>query len=288
MTRSTRSIDPLVSTEWLQAHLSDDGLAVIDIRFAEEYEAGHIPGAVSAPFGLVSAWADSGDLILELPPAEQLTQLARDCGLTAASKVVIVGRLEPPPGPPYPLADAVRAAATLIYMGIANVAVLDGAHAKWEREGRETTTTVLAVTPSSYDISPARGMFVTTDYVKTRIGKAVLVDGRDPEQYFGASIDPFADMRGHIPSARSLPVIWVWESDSTYRPPDLIEAMAEGVIGPDRNREVICYCGVGGYASTWWFLLTQLAGYTDVKIYDGSMEAWVEEKNPLVRYSWTE
>jgi len=45
---------------------------------------------------------------------------------------------------------------------------------------------------------------------------------------------------------------------------------------------------VGGYASTWWFLLTQLAGYTDAKVYDGSMEAWVEEKNPLVQYTWTE
>ena len=283
----TRSIDPIVSAEWLEAQLPGGGLTVIDIRWEEEYQAGHIPGAISVPFAVVSAWADSDDdLILELPPQADLLKLIGDCGLTAESKVVIVGRVEPPPAPPYPLADAVRVAVTLIYAGVENVAVLAGGHPKWAEEGRVTTTDVPQPAPVAYSSTVNPDMFVSTEYVKDHIGTSVIVDGRDPDQYFGVSIDPFVDMRGHIPTARSLPTVWVWEADGTYRPVELIRGMAAGVIGEDKGQEVITYCGVGGYASTWWFLLTQLLGYMNVKIYDGSMEAWVED-NPIVAYTWT-
>ncbi len=284
----TRTIDPIVTTEWLETQLPTGQLTIIDIRFAEDYEAGHIPGAISVPFGLVSAWADSDEqLLLELPPDDALFKTIGDCGTTAISRVVIVGRMEGAGGPPYPLADAVRVAATLTYAGVRNVAVLSGAYPKWLREGREATTEVPQITPVAYTGSVDRDSWVSTDYVKGRIGKAVIIDARDADQYFGASIDPFADMRGHIPTARSLPLVWVWEQDGTYRPAEFIEQMAAGVIGEDKDQEVITYCGVGGYASTWWFLLTQLLGYRNVKIYDGSMEAWVDGKNPLVRYKWT-
>ena len=86
----TRSIDPIVSTEWLQDRLPCKELAIIDIRWPEQYAAGHIPGAISAPFGLNSAWAVSDDeLILELPVDKDLFKVIGDCGLTASSKVVI-------------------------------------------------------------------------------------------------------------------------------------------------------------------------------------------------------
>ena len=236
----------------------------------------------------MSGWAESNEqLTLEVPADEDLRALLGGCGLTAASQVVVVGRLEEAGGPPYPLADAARVAATLVYAGIENVAILDGAHAKWAREGRPVTTEAAKVAPTRFEGAFARHMWVTTEYVKQRATGAILVDGRDPDQYFGISVDVFADMAGHIPGACSLPVIWVWEPEGTYRPVDLIAGMAAGVIGDDKAREVITYCGVGGYASTWWFLLTQVLGYTDVKVYDGSMEAWVDEGNPLVQFSWT-
>lgn len=287
MTRSI-DLDPIVSTGWLHEHL-ESGLVIIDIRFDEDYAAGHIPGAISIPFGLVSAWSESDDkLLLELPPDEDLFKLIGDCGISVSSQIVVVGRLEEAGGPPYPLADAARVAATLIYAGVENVAVLEGAHPKWAREERPVTTEVARLHPVAYSAPTDRAAtWVSTEYVKDHIGQAVIIDARDPDQYFGSSVDPFADMRGHIPTARSLPLIWVWQADGTYRPIELIASMAAGVIGEDRGQEVIAYCGVGGYASTWWFLLTQLLDYTNVKIYDGSMEAWVDEGNPLVRYTWT-
>lgn len=283
-----RSIDPFVSAEWLEGHL-DDGLVIIDVRAEELYAAGHIPGTISVPFGLISAWADSGELILELPPTDALLKTIGDCGLTSISRVVIVGPSPDPGTPPYAYADAVRVAATLIYGGVKNVAVLAGGHAKWIAEGRATTADASTPAPVPYQSAVDSASWVSTEYVKEHIGKALIIDGRDVEVYFGVFIEEvFADMRGHIPTARCLPMIWAWEDGGTYKPTETLAAMAAGVIGNDKAQEVIAYCGAGGYASAWWYLLTQLLGYTNVKIYDGSMEAWVDGGNPVVCYSWTE
>ena len=82
----------------------------------------------------------------------------------------------------------------------------------------------------------------------------------------------FADQAGHIPSARSLPAPWVWQPDGTYLELDTLAAMARGVIHQPKGAEVIVYCGVGGYAAVWWYVLTQVLGYQAVKFYDGAAQ----------------
>lgn len=295
-----RSIDPIVSTGWLASVVASvegappaatsaprSAPVIVDIRSADDYAAGHIPGAVSAPFGLVSAWAVSGELTLELPRAEDLFKAIGDCGIRADSPVIVVGTIEEPGEPMYPRADPVRVATTLIYAGVEDVAVLAGGYPKWVGEGLPTTAEMSAPTPILYKGAVDDGMFVSTEYVETSLGRAVVVDGRDADQYFGAAVDVFAGRGGHIPTARSLPLIWVWQPDGDYREKDVIARMAAGVVGDDKEQEVILYCGVGGYAGAWWFLLTQLLDYADVKIYDGAAEAWAKEGNPFVEYSWT-
>jgi thiosulfate/3-mercaptopyruvate sulfurtransferase len=294
-----RSIDPLVSTDWLAAHLGggeEPDLVVIDIREPRFYEAGHIRGSISIPFSPMSDWAVSDDeLLMELPPDEDLFRLLTEWGIAQSSTVVLVGTVEPPPAPPYAVSDAPRVAATLFYAGIADVAILEGGYPKWQAEGRPSTPEIPARrVPGSEKTGQAnadvRGpvateMFVSTEYVKAHLGRAVLIDGRDPDQYFGVNPCPFAGVGGHIPTARLLPAAWMWNEDGTYKPVDVLRAMVEGVIGTEKDREVITYCGVGGYGAAWWFVLTQALGYTDVKIYDGAAEAWVKT-DPMVSYSW--
>ncbi|UCE53572.1 MAG: hypothetical protein JSV31_30770 [Desulfobacterales bacterium] len=41
----------------------------------------------------------------------------------------------------------------------------------------------------------------------------------------------------------------------------------------------------GGYASSWWFVLTQVAGYNNVKLYDGSAQEWIRYYD-MVPYRW--
>jgi thiosulfate/3-mercaptopyruvate sulfurtransferase len=61
--------------------------------------------------------------------------------------------------------------------------------------------------------------------------------------------------------------------------------MAAGVIRRDKRDEVVVYCGVGGYTSTWVYLLTQVLGYSNVKFYDGAAQDWARY-NELIPYRW--
>lgn len=290
-----RTIDPVVSADWLQAELessrpedaqSAGRLVVVDLREPHLYAAGHIPGSILVPFSAMSEWAVSDDeLLMELPPAVDLFSLLSRKGIGPDSRVVLVGTREPVPAPPYALADAPRVAATLWYVGVKNAAVLDGGYPLWAAEKRPVSTDGASLPTSSWKGAVEADMFVSTDQLKQRLGKAILVDGRDADQFFGVTTCPFAGVGGHIPTARSLPVPWIWTDEGTYKPVAELQAMAEGVVGPDRGQEIIVYCGVGGYAGALWFVLTQMLGYEDVKIYDGSAEAWVKT-DPMVSFCW--
>ena len=241
-----RTIEPLVSAARLEAHLAEGSAAghtsaggdliVVDLREPHLYAAGHVPGSISIPFSPMSDWAVSDDeLLMELPPAADLFALLGSRAIGPDSIVVLVGTVEPPPAPPYALSDAPRVAATLYYAGVTNVAVLDGGYPRWAAEGRPATTAEPVATPRPWKGAVASGMFVSTEYVRESIGNAVLVDGRDPDQFFGVTPCPFAGVGGHIPTARSLPVPWIWGEDGTYKPLAVLKAMAEGVLGPDRR-----------------------------------------------------
>jgi thiosulfate/3-mercaptopyruvate sulfurtransferase len=61
--------------------------------------------------------------------------------------------------------------------------------------------------------------------------------------------------------------------------------MASAVLGKDASKEIIVYCGVGGYASSLWFMLHEVIGYPNVKIYEGSIQEWTADpETPLVKY----
>jgi len=297
-----RTIEPLVSAAWLEAHLGDTapaagsapgasgsgagGLVIVDIREPRLYEAGHVPGSISIPFGPMSDWAVSDDeLLMELPPDGDLFRLLGDWGLAPDSAVVLVGTVEPGPAPPYALSDAPRVAATLFQAGVTDVGILNGGYPQWAREGRPATSDAPAVVPHRYAGSADKDMFVSTEYVKAHLGDALLVDGRDADEYFGVTPCPFAGVGGHIPTARSLPAPWMWNDDGTYKPVEVLRGMAEGVLGPHRDQQILAYCGVGGYASAWWFVLAQILGYRNVKIYDGAAEAWAKSDS-MVSYTW--
>jgi thiosulfate/3-mercaptopyruvate sulfurtransferase len=296
-----RRMAPIVSTQWLEDNLKLENLVIIDIRSPDDYGKGHIPGSINEPFvkafdptchGPSSNWiVGSKDCLwLQLPEKEDLFKTIGNLGITKDSLVVIVTAPNPNEPPYYGLANGTRVADTLIYAGVKNVAILDGGYPKWVAEKKSTTTAPTNATPTTYQAKVNKEMFVSIEYVRKQIGKPLLIDARDAEVYFGVAIEPFAPKEGHIPHARSLPTPWMWKlnPDGTYvyRDKKTLGAMASGVVGKHRDREIIVYCGVGGYASSSWFVLTQVLGYNKVKIFDGSAQEWVMKKYDMVPYQW--
>jgi thiosulfate/3-mercaptopyruvate sulfurtransferase len=287
-------IDPIVSTDWLAENSDLDGLVIIDIRSSGDYGQGHIPNSVNEPFPnpFETEWvvSDPDGLWFQLPEKEDLFETIGDLGIKKHSLVVVVTALNPGEPPSYGLANATRVADTLIYAGVRNVAILDGGYPKWAAESKPTTTDVPNAKPTPYHAKVDKEMFVSIEYVRKHMTRAVMIDARDAEVYFGATIEPFAPREGHIPRARSLPAPWMWKSESdgiyVYKDTETLKAMATGVIGRFKNKEIIVYCGVGGYAASWWFVLTQVLGYDNVRIFDGSAQEWVMKDYDMIPYEW--
>jgi thiosulfate/3-mercaptopyruvate sulfurtransferase len=296
-----RTIDPIVSTDWLYENIDLAGLVILDIRGADNYATAHIANSINEPLvnPFATKWlvSDFEGLWLELPETGALFETIGNLGITSESLVVIVTTPNPGEPPFYGLCNATRVADTLIYAGVKDVAILDGGYPKWVADGYETTTDVPEVEPVTYEGEVNRRMFVSIDYVRSHIWKADIIDARDADVYYGVTIElPFAPEAGHIPNAASLPGPWVWDLNSdgtyTYKDPETLGAMASGVISKPWGykgywgRPIIVYCGVGGYASIWWYVLTQVLEYKNVKFYDGAAQEWIMEGYQMVPFRW--
>lgn len=284
-----RTISPVVSTDWLEKNLDEPKLVIIDIRLDKEYATGHIPNAINIPFPEAmenpnSQWFVERDgLMLELPEAADLFTTIGAAGIRGDSLVVVVPKQELP----HPLVDAARVADTLIYAGVKDVAVLDGGYNKWAAENRAISVDVVKPTPVAYTGTIDETMFVSKEYVQKKIGKAIIIDTREAIEYFGCFMRPMWVRPGHIPTAKCLPTLWIWNEDMVYRGIDELRGMAHGVVGSDLSQEIIIYCGVGGFSSAWYFVLKEMLGYNNVKIYHGSAQEWTRDpKAPLVLYRW--
>jgi thiosulfate/3-mercaptopyruvate sulfurtransferase len=279
MTAQKRMLPFIVSTDWLSENST--AAVVLDVRDDGEYRSGHIPGSVSAPF---ASWITNRDgLALEVPDTADLFAVTGRAGIRPESAVVVAGRADGN----YPRADAARVACTLIYCGVPNVAILDGGSSQWAAEDRPLTAESSHVKPLSFQSMTKDGIFVGKGYVHSLIGRAVIVDCREPDVYFGLLVEPTTARAGHIPTARCLPAPWLWTGQGKYRPVDEIARLASGIVGTGLEREIILYCGVGGYASAWWFVLSRGLGYRNVRVYDGSAQEWSRDPDAaMVSFKW--
>ncbi|WP_136689080.1 sulfurtransferase [Halorhabdus amylolytica] len=276
-----RSIDPIVSTEWLADNRTDDDLVVVDARGPTAYEDGHVPGAVNAPKW---TWMDAeADLLLTLPDAEDLFETVGSLGIAPDSRVVVVGGT----GDTFDLADVLNAADTLVYAGLDDVAVLNGGYTKWIDEERPTEDGAVVPTQTEYSGTLEAGMFVTKADVESSLWDVPLLDTRSPEAYFGAMQEDFTDRPGHIPGATCLPAAWLWTDEGTFREPDELEALVEGLVGEDRSQKVFLYCGASPFSKSWRYVMQEVLGYENARVYNGAAQEWTQDPEaPLDCYCW--
>jgi thiosulfate/3-mercaptopyruvate sulfurtransferase len=297
-----QELDAIVSTQWLEDNIDKPNLVILDVRQPGSYSAGHIPGSINVPAtgNFFQCLMDPNcGLWMEVPPDESLFTTIGNAGITANSTVVVIATTVDSPTlgkAEFGITMASRAAVTLLYAGIKNVTMLDGGYAKWAGEGRATSTEPVTPSAVTYNGTVDETMFVTKDYVEEKIGKSILVDTRDADVYFGVKDDMSSVRDGHIPTSKVLPAPWFWAASKdeagaaacmTWKDTATISEIARTVLGKDRDKEIILYCGVGGYVSPVYFVLTELVGYTNVKFYDGSMQEWTADPDaPLTKYKY--
>ncbi len=263
--------EPVMSTARLQERLGDSSLIVLDIRKVEEYRQGHIPGSISLTF---TAWRVTDEAMgCRLPMEDELEDKVCSMGATPDSHVVIVGKTDTD----VDCVSATRVAWTLKYAGIRNLSILDGGFGKWVREGRPVTEEIARRTRSDFRCQWNRNVLAVKDDVKESCGCAgrdAIVDTRPEAHFMGKAACPSVKRKGHIPGAVNLPYTLVYTREGMFQSRQTLKTLAESKIGREKGRKIIVVCSTGQYASAWWFVLNEILGYKEVKIYDGAMEEW--------------
>jgi len=287
LTVVAEGFSPIVSTDWLHQNLDNPKLIIVDIRKVEDYRTGHIPGAISLFYG---TWAiKKGDFDNQLPEDDELVDLLSSAGIGPDSIVVVAGTTESGPD----RVNTSRVAWTLKYAGVKTVGILDGGYTKWMmREKRAISTDIVKPKAKPYQGKFNKNLLADKDYVTSQLGKALIVDVREPEFFSGKNKLPFVAKAGRIAGAVNLPTAQVFDKYPpgehletccyTLKTKDQLKNMASGVVGGDLSRGIIVYCDTGRVASTWWFILHEVLGYTNVKNYDGSMQEWSKDPNAKI------
>jgi len=271
-----RDIAPIVSTDWLSANLKNPKLIILDVRRVEEYREGHIPGALSAFYG---SWAYMKDgMYGSLPEKDDIDDTISYMGIDFDNWVVVMGCMDTP----RLSYQSARVACTLQYAGIVNVALLDGGINKWIAEKKPLSKIIEPRKAKKFQGKYTGEVFADKNYVKERLGKLIILDVREREFFSGEKKMDCVPMRGHIPGAFNMPTSCAFNENKTFKTKEELTAIVEAAAGKDHSAAIVTYCDMGQCCPIWSYLMKQVLGYPNVKLYIGSMQEWMQDPDAPV------
>jgi len=264
------SINVLVSNDWVQEHLNDPGIRIVEVdEDTTAYEKCHVPGALAFNWQTQLQNPVRRDIVSKADLEEMLSEM----GIDNNHLIVLYG-------------DnnnwfAAYAFWLLCMYGHEKLALMDGGRTKWLVEGRPVTTDVPRYPRTEYRAKePDLTLRAFYPQVRESLGMPTVafVDVRAPQEFTGEILAPpglmeTAQRGGHIPGARNIPWAQAVREDGTFKSIEELRQLYESHgITPDK--EVIAYCRIGERSSHTWFVLKYLLGYPRVRNYDGSWTEW--------------
>jgi len=255
----------LVDPHWLQEHLHDPGLRLVEVDVSPAaYDEGHIEGAV-----LWNVYRDLKDHNYQLVDKTSVEALVSRSGIDANTTIVFYG-----------YAPALGLWLMKLY-GHADVRILDCSREAWQERGRPWTQDVFTPRTTRYRLpDPDDQIRATQATVLAGINDptCAIVDVRSDPEFRGERFWPSGGLEpggraGHVPTARNLPIDAQRDDLGSFRGAADVRRLFAAINSSDPG-EVILYCTIGGRAATAWFALTYLLGLPDVRVYDGSWAEW--------------
>lgn len=272
----------LVETAWLEKHLADPNIRIVDCNVVmaskpeggfeirsglADWQVAHIPNSTFIDL-LTELSAPHPTLRFMMPTPEQFARVISRHGIGNGHRIVIYSR-----GVNY---WATRLFLMFRAMGYDRVHVLNGGWDKWAAEQRPVTTKPAKWPKAKFITKPRKGHVATKDDVLDALGdkKACIINALHPDVYSGAK--PQVGRRGHIAGS-----VNVFANDlvdpvtKTFLPaPALRKKFA--AVGALKAKQVITYCG-GGIAATADSFALLLLGHKNVSFYDASMNEWAPD-----------
>ena len=266
---------PVVSAEWLAAHLDDPSIRIVDAtvhlpdtgRNAKaEYLQEHIPGGGFFDLDLIADPANP--LPRKFPPEDVFAREVGKLGIGNETHVVAYDT----PG----LYSAARVWWLFRHYGYDNVSVLDGGLKHWKALGRPLQTGEVECSPASFRLSAGRDLLALWPQVLEASGdsKVQILDARTPGRFAGTEQDRYPGTRaGHIPN--SLNLYWADLLDTESRTLLPVAQLRERFsnAGMAWDKPVTATCG-SGLTACILALGLHLCGKDDWKVYDGSWDEW--------------
>jgi thiosulfate/3-mercaptopyruvate sulfurtransferase len=261
--------DVLVDADWVQAHLSDPGVVLVEVdEDTTAYDKGHIQGAVKLDWK-----KDLQDPVKrDFVDRAGFDALLSERGIANDHTVILYGGN-----------NNWFAAYAYWYFkvyGHHGVKLLDGGRKKWELDSREMVTAVPQRPATTYRAQEQdTSIRAYRDEVVAAVGQLNLVDVRSPDEFAGRLLAPAhlpqeqAQRGGHIPTAKNVPWSKAANENGTFKPDETLRVLYAEEAGLDFGRDTIAYCRIGERSAHTWFVLHELLGLPNVKNYDGS---WTE------------
>ena len=264
---------PLVRPAELAAKLGDSKLRIVDIREEKvgekpAYDLGHIAGAQHAPY---SKWRGPAESPGKLPTLDALTALMQQLDIDRTTPVVVVyeGKSSTDFG------SAARVYWTLKTAGVTTLSVLNGGMTAWRAAGLPVSTETSVRAPSSFLVALDPRLIATRDEVAQVVGNrsARLLDARPAAYFAGEERHAAARTPGTIVGAKNVSHDVWFSKDGRLLPSDEIQRIAKqaGVV---TDQPTISFCNTGHWAATNWFVLSELLGQRNVKLYPESVVEW--------------
>ncbi len=250
----------LVSYQWLAEHYNDPDVIILDSRGNVPYSYAHIPNSQSLGIDKVVKINEHGaNLVIESGQAATLFGLL---GIDESKTVIIYGDYLDP--------SAARIAWTFLYFGHEKTKILDVGITTWQKKGLPVTREISKPMVSTFTPKINSLIRIEADELYKKLDTAIIIDARSFQEF----------MAGKIPNAILFPFTdGVGEGGLLFKEKDeLVQIFNEQQIPQDK--ELVCYCALGHRAANV-FTQLRLAGYENVRLYDGSIADWIGRRLSL-------
>jgi len=264
------AVPPLLSPAELGALLDSRSVTIIDIRPPADFTQGHIPGALSSPYG---GWRGPAHSPGTLPPLDMLAERVRQLGLASERHAVVVSS-------GVNVSDfgaASRVYWTLKYLGLTQLSILNGGMQAWQQAQQPLSLEASALpAPSQYQPKLNTAILATQADVLAHVGSqdVKLIDARPKAFYEGETKAPTAAVPGTIRSALNIEhSVWFAPGSNQIVAPEQARAIAAEKF-PNVVGDSIAFCNTGHWAATDWFALSELVGLPNIRMYPESLAQW--------------
>jgi thiosulfate/3-mercaptopyruvate sulfurtransferase len=180
--------------------------------------------------------------------------------------------------------DEILSASMVAYVlekfGVKDIRIVDGGLAHWKQLGYPTTQEYFGNPSGNLPEQPKGSIEIgIEELLKLKDNPSVLlVDARPANEYVGQ--DDVWLRKGHIPGAVSFHWARLMEKENTHKflPADEV-AKELAKAGLTKDKQILVYCGTSREGSLLRFYLAHVAGFPNVRLYEGSWKQYASLKN---------